>query len=77
VCRYALSKPRDLNEFLLLLETMLDLDLVGFTPPAHFGTQLHRAELVGKFDLAALRVVGLRQSVINGYFSDGSCHNLH
>ncbi len=27
---------------------------------------LHRAELVRKFDLAVLRVVGLRQSVIGG-----------
>jgi cytochrome c peroxidase len=38
---------------------------------------LHRAELVGKFDLASLRVVGLRQAVIGGYFSDGRFQNLH
>jgi hypothetical protein len=29
-------------------------------------SEMHRAELVRKFDLAVLRVVGLRQSVIGG-----------
>ena len=36
-----------------------------------------RAELVGEFDLAALRVVGLRQPVIDGHFSDVGFQNLH
>ena len=56
---------------------MLDLVLLGLVPSTHFGKQLHRAELVGEFDLAALRVVGLRQAVIGGYFSDGRFQNLH
>ena len=56
---------------------MLKLVLLGLVPSAHFGKDLHRAELVWKFDLAALRVVGLRQAVIGGYFSDGSFQNLH
>ena len=43
---------------------MLDLVLLEFIPSAHFGKLLHRAELVRKFNLATLRVVGLRQSVI-------------
>ncbi len=36
------------------------LKLVGLVPAAYFRNQLHRAELVWEFDLAALRVVGLR-----------------
>jgi hypothetical protein len=43
---------------------MLELVLLRLVPIAHFGKQLHRAELIGEFDLAALCVVGLRQSVI-------------
>ena len=46
-------------------------------PSAHFGKELHRAELAGDFDLAILRVVGLRQPMIGGYFSDGRFQNLH
>ncbi len=30
-----------------------------------------------EFDLAALRVVGLRQPVIDSHFSDGGFQNLH
>jgi len=72
-CRSPSSQPRyDFNEFLLLFECMLELVLLRLVPIAHFGKQLHRAELIGEFDLAALCVVGLRQSVIGGYFSDGS-----
>jgi hypothetical protein len=56
---------------------MLELVLLRLVPIAHFGKQLHRAELIGEFDLAALCVLGLRQSVISGYFSDGSFQNLH
>ena len=67
----------DFNEFLPLLETMLDLVAFRGLPSAHFGKELHRAKLVGKFDLAALRVVGLRQPVFGGYFSDGRFQNLH
>jgi hypothetical protein len=48
------------NELLLLLDTMLEIVLLRLVPTAHFGKELHRAELVGEFDLAALRVVGLR-----------------
>ena len=33
----------DFNEFLLLLESMLELVLLGLVPTAHFGKQLHRA----------------------------------
>ena len=33
--------------------------------------------LFGKFDLAARRVVGLRQPVIDGHFSNGGFQNLH
>ena len=62
----------DFDDLLLLFESMLDLVLFRLIPSAHFGKQLHRAELVGKFDLATLRVVGLRQAVIGGNFSDGS-----
>jgi hypothetical protein len=40
-------------------------------PTTHFGKELHRAELVWEFDLATLRIVGLRQAVIGGYFADG------
>ena len=50
---------------------MLDLVALRGLPSAHFGKQLQRAELLGKFDLASLRVVGLRQAVIGGYLSDG------
>ena len=50
---------------------MLKLVLLGLVPATHFGKELHRAELVGKFDLAALCVVGLRQAVIGGYFAMG------
>ena len=39
---------------------MLDLVLLRGLPSEHFGKELHRAELVWDFDLAALRVVGLR-----------------
>ena len=67
----------DCNEFLPLLEPMLELVAIRCRPSTHFGKQLHRAELVRKFNLATLRVVGLRQSVIGGYFSDGSFQNLH
>jgi hypothetical protein len=54
----------DFNEFLLLLETMLELVLLRGLPSPHLGKELHRAKLVGEFDLAALRVVALRQAVI-------------
>jgi hypothetical protein len=47
---------------------MLDLVLLRGLPSAHLGKELHRAKLVGKFNLAALCVVGLRQSVIGSYF---------
>ena len=43
---------------------MLELMLLRGLPSARFGKELHRAELVGEFDLAALRVVALRQAVI-------------
>jgi hypothetical protein len=76
-CSTSTQSSDDFNEFLSLLESMLDLVLLRSGPSAHFGKELHRAELVGEFDLAALRVVGLRQSVINGYFRDGSFQNLH
>lgn len=36
----------DLNEFLLLLETVLEIVLLRFVPSAHFGKELHRAQLV-------------------------------
>ncbi|MGA9575985.1 MAG: hypothetical protein WBV90_00055 [Terrimicrobiaceae bacterium] len=62
---------------LLLLEIMVDFVALRGLPSAHFGKELHRAELVGEFDLAALRVVGLRQPVIDGHFSDGGFQNLH
>jgi hypothetical protein len=61
----------DFNQVLLRLVSMLELVLLGLVPSTHFGEELHRAELVGEFDLAALRVVGLRQWVIGGYFCDG------
>jgi hypothetical protein len=51
---------------------MLDLVLLRLVPAAHFGKELQRAELVGEFDLAAFGIVGLRQSVLGGYFSNGS-----
>ena len=42
------SQPGDdFNEFLLLLESMLELVLLRLVPTAHFGKQLHRAELWG------------------------------
>ena len=66
----------DFNQVLCAF-SMLELVLLGLVPSTHFGKQLHRAELVRKFNLAALRVVGLRQSVIGGYFSDGRFQNLH
>ena len=67
----------DFNELLLRLVSMLELVLLGLVPSTHFGKELHRAELVGEFDLAALCVVGLRQSVIGGHFSDGRFQNLN
>jgi hypothetical protein len=62
----------DFNQVLLRLVSMLELVLLGLVPTTHFGKQLHRAELVRKFNLAAFGIVGLRQSVLGGYFSDGS-----
>jgi hypothetical protein len=56
---------------------MLELVLLRLIPATHFGKQLHRAELVGKPDLAALRVAGLRQAVIGGHFADGSFQDLN
>ena len=77
-CRSPSSQPSDdYNQLLLRLVRMLDPVLLGLIPSTHFGKQLHRAELIGEFDLAALCVLGLRQSVISGYFSDGSFQNLH
>ena len=67
----------DFDELLLRLVPMLDLVLLRGLPSAHLGKELHRAKLVGKFNLAALCVVELRQSVIGGYFCDGSFQNLH
>ena len=59
------AKPSyDFNELLPLLESVLELVRLRVISAAHFGKQLHRAELVRKFNLATLRVVGLRQSVI-------------
>jgi hypothetical protein len=72
------SQPsNDFNEFLLLLEIMVDFVALRGVPAAHFGKELHRSELVGEFDLAALRVVGLRQPMISGHFSDGRFQNLN
>ena len=65
------------HELLLRLETMLELVLLGLVPCTHFGEQLHRAKLVGKFNLAALRVEGVRQAVIGGNFADGSFQDLN
>ena len=77
-CRSTSAQPSDhFNEFLPLLESMLELVLLGLVPSAHFGKQLHRAKLVGEFDLATLRVVGLGQPMIGGYFSDGRFQNPH
>ena len=56
---------------------MLELVFLRLIPTTHFGKELHRAELVWEFDLATLRIVGLRQSVIDGYFSDGRFENLY
>jgi hypothetical protein len=56
---------------------MLELVLLGLIPAAHVGKQLHRAERARKFNLATLRVVGLRQSVIGGDFCNGRFQNLH
>jgi len=61
----------DFNQVLLRLVSMLELVLLGLVPAAHLCKQLHRAKLVGKFNLATLRVVGLRQPMMGGYFSDG------
>ena len=55
---------------------MLDLVALWGLPAAHLGKQLHRAELAGEFDLATLCVVGLRQAVIGGHFSDGRFQTL-
>jgi hypothetical protein len=77
-CRSTSSQPSDdFNKLLLLLEIMVDFVTLRGLPSAHFGKELHRASLLGEFDLAALRVVGLRQSVIDGYFSDGRFQDLH
>ena len=65
------------TKLLLRLISVLELVLLGLVPSTHFGKELHRAKLVGEFDLAALGIVGLRQSVIGGYFCDGSFQNLH
>ena len=54
-----------------------DFVAVRDLPSAHFGKELHCAELVGEFDLAALRVVGLCQPMIGGYFSDRRFQNLN
>ena len=46
----AAPRPRNraiTSTFLPLLETMLELVLLRLVPSAHFGKQLHRAELVG------------------------------
>ena len=67
----------DFNQVLLRLVSMLELVLLRLVPSTHFGKQLHRTELIWEFDLAALRVAGLRQSVINGHFSNGRFQNLH
>jgi hypothetical protein len=72
------SQPRDdFHQVLLRLVSMVELVLLRFVPSAHFGKQLHRAKLVGDFDLATLRVVGLGRSVIGGYFCDGGFQDLH
>jgi hypothetical protein len=63
--------------FCLSLKPCSNSCFSGGLPSAHFGKQLHRAELVWEFDLAALRVVELRQAVIGGNFSDGRLQNLH
>ena len=60
VCRSTSAQScDDFNEFLLRLVPMLDLVALRGLPSTHFGKELHRAKLVGEFDLAALRVVGL------------------
>ena len=76
-CRSTSSQPSDdLNELLPSLKPCSNSCFSGACHP-HLGKQRHRAKLVGKFNLAALCVVGLRQSVIGGYFCDGSIQNLH
>jgi hypothetical protein len=68
-CHSPSSQPSDnLNELLPLPETMLELVALRGLPSSHLGKELHRAKRVGKFNLPALRVIGLRQSVIGGYF---------
>ena len=76
-CSTPAQSSDDFNEFLLRFVPVLDLVLLGLIPAAHFGKQLHRTKLVREFDLATLRIVGLRQAVIGGYFSDGRFQNLH
>ena len=56
---------------------MLELVLLWLIPAAHLASNCIAPSLLGEFDLAALRVVGLRQSVINGHFSDGDFQNLY
>jgi hypothetical protein len=56
---------------------MVDFVSLRGLPSAHFGKELHRAKLVREFDLAILRVVGLRQAVFGGYFADGGSQNRY
>jgi hypothetical protein len=47
-CRSTASQTcDDFNRLLPLLEAMLELHLFRFVKTAHFGKELHRAELVG------------------------------
>jgi hypothetical protein len=56
---------------------MLELVLLWLIRSAHLASNCIAPSSLGEFDLAALRVVGLRQAVIGGNFSDGSFQNLH
>ena len=77
-CCSTSSKPcDDFNEFLPLPETMLELVLLWLIRSAHLASNCIAPSSLGEFDLAALRVVGLRQAVISGNFSDGSFQYLH
>ena len=56
---------------------MPELVLLWIIPSAHLASNCIAPSLLEELDLAALRVVGLRQSVINGHFSDGGFQNLY
>jgi hypothetical protein len=56
---------------------MLHLVLFWLVPAARLASSCIAPSFLGEFDLAALRVAGLRQSVIGGNFSDGRFQNLH